>query len=420
MRSTIAFSILSVALLVRPLSAGDWPQFRGPDGLGTSQDRGLPDSWNASTNIAWRTELPGPGRSSPITVNDRICVTSYSGYAVDSRSPGDPKELRRHLLCLDRATGKIMWDREIPARLPEFDYTGQLMQHGYASSTPVADADRVYVFFGKSGVFAFDHDGNQLWHTDVGDGTHNWGSATSPILYKNLVIVNAAVESGSLVALDRETGKRVWHAGGIRRCWGTPGIVSLGDGKHELVISAQKQLFGFDPDTGTKLWWCDGIDDYVCPSVVIRGDLIFSIGARRGAAVAVRAGGRGDVTESHRIWQQSVGSNVPSPVLHGEHLYWLSNQGVAHCVKADSGEVVYRERLGGAGTVYASAIAADDKLYFVTRERGTFVVAAKPEFKQLAHNQIDSDSSIFDATPAVSNGQLLLRSDKYLYCIGAK
>jgi hypothetical protein len=405
---------------VPAISTADWPRFRGPDGRATSDDRGLPATWNSTENIVWRAELPGAGSSSPIIIGDKIFLTCYTGYGVDSTSPGKQEDLRRHLLCLDRTTGRILWQQQVRPKLPDFEFQGRLTLHGYATSTPAADAERVYVFFGKTGVFAFDHDGNQLWKSEVGDGTHQWGSATSPILHKNLVIVNAAVESGSLIAIDKETGRQVWRTGGIRQCWGTPGLATAHGDRQELVLSSQRQVLGFDPDTGEKLWSCDGINDYVCPSVVVDGDIIYAVGARRGIALAVRAGGTGDVTGTHRIWLQNIGSNVPSPVLYDDHLYCVSDQGIAFCIKADSGAVVYRERLGGAGTVYSSAVAADGKLYVVSRERGAFVVAAKPQFKLLAHNRIDNDSSVFDASPAISNGQLLLRSDQYLYCIGTK
>lgn len=409
-----------LALVTISLAAADWPQFRGPDGRATSHDRGLPATWSATENIVWRTALPGPGSSSPITFGDRIFLTCFTGYGLDTSSPGNMEHLRRHVLCLERATGRIRWRKEGEPKLPEFDFQGRLTLHGYATSTPAADSERVCVFFGKTGVFAFDHDGNKLWHTEVGDGTHQWGSASSPVLFKNLVIVNAAVESGSLIALDKTTGKELWRAGGIRQCWGTPGLATVEGDRQELVLSSQRQVIGFDPDTGEKLWWCDGIDDYICPSVIVNGDIIYAIGARRGAALAVRAGGRGNITATHRLWQQDVGSNVPSPVLHGEHLYWVSDKGIAYCVKAESGEVVYRERVNGAGTVYSSATAADGKLFVVSRDRGAFVFAATPQFGQLAHNTIDDDPSIFDASPVVSNGQLLIRSDQFLYCISAK
>ena len=276
----------------------------------------------------------------------------------------------------------------------------------------------MFVFFGKTGVLGYTVGGQRLWQTDVGSRTDNWGSANSPVLYKNLVIVNASVESGSLVALDQESGSEVWRARGMRSSWNTPVLVELPEGKQELAVSVKGQVLGFDPATGEQLWSCDAIDDYVCPSVVAHDGIVYAIGGRRATAIAVKAGGRGDVTETQRLWKQSAGSNVASPVYHEGHLYWVSDQGIANCLKADSGEIVYKERLPRSGLVYASVTQADGKLFAVSRESGAYVLAATPEYKLLAQNDLSPDKSVFNASPVVSNGQLLLRSDKALYCIG--
>ena len=279
----------------------------------------------------------------------------------------------------------------------------------------MTDGKQIFVFFGKEGVFAFDMDGRQIWQADVGTGTHGWGSGTSPILYEDLVIVNASVESGSLLALDKKTGREVWRADGMSRSWNTPLLVTLDGGKQELVLSVKDSLLAFDPATGKQLWDCEGIHDYVCPSVVAKDGVVYAIGGRKKTAVAVKAGGRGRVEP---LWRLTVGSNVPSPVVYRDHLYWVSDRGIAHCVKADTGEIVYQQRLPGRGfQPYASAVVADGKIYSVSRDRGTVVLAAKPVFEQLAHNDLNPDTSIFNASPVVSKGQLLLRSNRFLYCI---
>lgn len=400
----------------------NWPQFRGPGGVGTAGDGNLPATWSAADNVAWKIELPGPGASSPVTFGDRIYLTCYTGYGLDEGDPGQMAELSRHVLCLDRASGKILWNRVVETDLPEQPFQGFLALHGYASSTPVTDGERVYVFFGKSGVFAFSVDGDELWQADVGGRTHNWGSGTSPVLYDNLVIVNASVESRELVALDKQTGQHVWTAPGIRSAWNTPLLVEVPGGASELVISMTGQIVGYDPRSGEKLWTCDGINDYVCPSVVAHEGVVYAIGARQNTALAVRAGGRGDVTGTHRLWTIGKGSNVSSPVYHEGHLYWMSeSRGVAYCVKADTGQVVYEERVSPRpDRVYASPVVADGKLYYVSRQNGTFVFAARPSYEVLAHNELSPDHSVFNASPAVSDGQLLLRSNRFLYCIGAK
>jgi len=269
-------------------------------------------------------------------------------------------------------------------------------------------------------VFAYNLDGDVLWKAGVGDGVHEWGSAASPILYQNLVIVNASVESKSLVALDKATGKEVWRVDGSNRSWSTPVIVDLPDGKQELVLSVQGKVLGFAPATGKKLWECDGIPDYVCPAVVAHEGVVYVTAGRKPMSVAVRAGGQGDVTQTHRLWQITKGSKVPTPVYCEGRLYWVDQTGMAACVDAKSGEVVYSHRLeirGAGDKVYASLVLGDGKLYCVTRQGGAIVFGPGPEFKELARNDL-GDESIANATPAIAGGRLFLRSDRFLYCIG--
>lgn len=404
--------MLILSLVSTPAKAGEWPQFRGPGGQGASPERNLPLTWSDTENVAWKTELPGAGASSPIVLGDRLYVTCYSGYGVDSRNGGQMEDLRLHVVCLSE-DGEIVWNQKIQPKLPESE---SVRDHGYAGPTPATDGKHLYVFFGKSGVFKFDLDGNQLWQAEVGQKTHGWGCGTSPVLYRNLVIVNASVESGSLVAIDQGTGKEVWRAGGMQASWNTPHLIDVDGGKQELVVSVMNKILAFDPQTGEPLWNCDGIPDYVCPSIVSRDGVAYVIGGRTSKAIAIRAGGRGDVTDSHRLWEAKAGANVVSPVIHDGHLYWVSDRNkIAYCVRLEDGEVIYAERF--RDQPYASALVGDGKLYIVTRRGGTYVLAARPKYEQLAHNQLD-DRSTFNASPIVSDGKLFLRSDKYLYCIG--
>ncbi|TWU28946.1 outer membrane protein assembly factor BamB family protein [Novipirellula artificiosorum] len=393
-------------------AVAEWRQFRGPGGHGATSEVNLPLRWSETENLAWKTELPGYGASSPILLGDRLYVTCYSGYGIDRENPGRMEDLMLHLVCL-KTDGKIVWDKHIQPRLPESE---RVRDHGYAAQTPATDGEHLYVFFGKTGVLKFDLNGKKLWQADVGDKTHGWGSGTSPVLYKNLVIINASVESGSLVAINKANGKEVWRAGGMDSSWNTPHLVDVGGGKQELVVSVKGAILAFDPDTGEPLWNCDGIPDYVCPSAISQEGIVYVIGGRTSRAIAIRAGGRGDVTETHRLWEAKAGANVVSPVIHDGHLYWVSDRNnIAYCVRMDDGEVVYAERF--RGQPYASPLVGDGKLYIVTRSGGTYVLAAKPEFEQLAHNELE-DRSTFNASPIVDGGKLFLRSDKYLYCIG--
>jgi outer membrane protein assembly factor BamB len=387
-----------------------------------SAEKGLPVKWSDQDNLVWKTPLPGPGGSSPIVSGDRVFVTCYTGYGVPGEREDDQKDLKRHLLCLDRNKGTVLWDKAVAAKLPETNYRSYITLHGYASSTPATDGKLVYAFFGKTGVFAFDFQGQQVWQADVGTRTDGWGSATSPVLYKDLVIVNASVESGALIALSKKDGKEVWRCPGVTRSWNSPVLVDVEGGRQELVVRVQRSLLGVDPATGKKLWHCDGFrDSYVCPTVVAQGGIVYSLGGRfEGVAAAVKAGGKGDVTDTHVVWSRRQGGPIPSPALFGEHLYWVSDNGSASCVTAKGGDKVYTERLRGSGTLYASIVIADGKIYAVSRTNGTYVLAAGPKFEVLAHNVINTDKSIFNGSPAVDKGQLLLRSDQFLYCIGKK
>lgn len=396
--------------------AGQWTRFRGPTGMGISVSETLPLTWNADQNIAWKTPLPGPGASSPIVFGDQIYLTCYSGYFVPGDSSGSLQDLKRHLIAIDRSSGSIRWDKSIAARLPEEE---KIRDHGFAASTPLADSDHVYVFFGKSGVIAFDHDGNQKWQADVGARTHGWGSGASPVIWQDLLLVNASVESESLVALKRATGEEVWTAGGIKEAWNTPLVVTAPSGRHEIIVPTQGTVYAFAPRDGEELWSCKtDIGWYMVPSPIAHDDVVYCFGGRSGvASLAIRSGGSGDVTASHRIWTSLKGSNVTSPVYRDGHLYWMHEQrGVAYCAVAETGDLVYERRLERAGQVYASAVLAGERVYYLTRGGRTFVLAAKPEFEQLAVNEL-RDGGVFNASPVVDNDRLLIRSDKYLYCI---
>jgi outer membrane protein assembly factor BamB len=418
MRGRTVLYPVAIALVAAAVSAAaDWPRFRGPTGFGTSDAGSLPATWSATKNVVWKTRLPGPGTSSPIVVGKKVFLTCYSGYAVDRDQPGDIKDLKRHLLCLDKGGGKVLWQRDFDAVQPEHDYGQFLNLHGYASSTPASDGKAVYTFLGKSGVYAHDLEGKQLWHAAVGTGTHGWGSAASPVLHGDLVIVNAGVESGALVALDRKKGTEVWRAKDISDSWSTPVLVRVPKGQTELVVSASKKVFGFDPATGKELWRTDSFDWYVCPTVVAHDGIVYAL--QNSACVAIKAGGRGNVTSTHQLWKKNLGSVVTSPVYHKGHLYWATT--TAHCLRASDGEVVYRNGLRPAPRdVYAAPLLADGKIYYVSRTHGTYVVEAGQTYKLLAHNTIEGDDSVCNASLAVTDSRLLLRSDRYLYCIGTK
>jgi outer membrane protein assembly factor BamB len=337
--------------------------------------------------------------------------------------------LQRHVICLSRAKGNILWNAAFPNAVPDEHYANFVNLHGYASSTPAVDETGVYVYFGTSGVRAYDHDGKLRWQQSCGTRHTNFGSAASPVLFGNLVIINASVESESVIALQKSSGSEVWRVATTGEARSTPLVVRAGD-SHELVFHRGETyenggpkpsgLAAVDPRNGRELWRCTSLDSYLNPSPIAHAGVIYAIGCHPNRAVAIRAGGRGELTSTHTLWDIKQGSEVGTPVYYQGHLYWANEEsGLAYCIRAANGEVVYKERLEPRpGRIYASAVIADGKLYYVSREQGTYLLPAEPRFKLLAHNTIASDQSVFNATPAVSRSQLLLRSDKFLYCIG--
>lgn len=392
--------------------AADWPQFQGPGGLGIGEAK-IPDTWSDTENIAWKLPMPGVGASSPIVIGDRVFLTYSKGGADD---------VERHVVCVQLATGKLVWDKTVQSELPE---QGRIREdHGYASSTPVANATHVFVFFGKSGVFCFDFGGKQIWNTKVGSQLNGWGSATSPILYKKLVLVNASIESQSLVALDQATGKQVWSAPGVNDSWHAPVLAPRADGVTEVITAMTGEVKSFNADTGAQLWRCkSGIGWYMCPEPIHQNGVVYCIGGRSGTGgLAIRTGGSGDVTGSHVLWSLPKGTNVPSPVLYKDHIYYAhENLGIANCLSAKSGEVVYSERLDlNPGQIYASPVIAGGKLYYLGRGGQMAVVSADPKFSALGKATLEGGRGMFNATPAIANNRLLIRSNKFLYCIAGK
>jgi outer membrane protein assembly factor BamB len=409
--------LVAFFLLVPSAIASDWPQLRGPTGQGISSQRGLPLTWSADKNVVWKVNLPGAGWSSPIVIGERIFLTSYTGFMVPGKPVGNMDDLKRQISCLDRKTGNLLWTTDVPSKLPE---QARIREgHGFASSTPVADQERVYAFFGKSGVFAFNHDGKQIWNANVGTKLDGFGSAAPPTLHGDLLLVNASIESQSVVALDKKTGKEVWRAGGIRESWHAPLVVEVG-GKTEIVVAITGKVLGLDPKSGEQLWSSrTDIGWYMVPSLLAHDGVVYYLGGRAGVvAGAIRAGGSGDVTRSHRLWTSTKGSNVTSPILRDGYLYWMSDQlGIAYCAEAKSGRIVYEERIPGARQVYASPVLSEGRIYYTDRAGTTFVVAAQPQFKLLATNTLERRIFV-NASPAITGDRFLMRADQVLYCIG--
>lgn len=411
----------------------DWPRFLGPTGAAIVQESTAPLTWSDSENIVWKAQMPGPGSSSPIVFGNKVFITCWTGYG-DKEGANDSSKLTRHLICLGRADGKVIWDAKVPSAAAEDPWQGFITEHGYATHTPVTDGERVYVFFGKSGALAFDMTGKQLWQTSCGTGSGRmrWGSAASPILVGDLLIVNASDEAQAIIGLDKKTGKIVWKAEGeFGMAYGTPNVFQR-NGVTDLVIAVPQELWGMNAETGKLRWYAThGLSGNVSPSIIPGGDTAYVFGGYPATrSTAIKLGGQGDITANAILWSSNTSSYVPTPILKDGHLYVVNDQGFATCIDAKTGADVYRERViessggsgrrGGGKPFYASPVLIGDKLVCVSRKNGAYIIAAKPKYELLGHNVLSLDNSQFNGTPAVSGDQLFLRSEKAVYCIGMK
>ena len=323
-------------------------------------------------------------------------------------------------------TGKSLWTYSAAAPEREDQYQGFLTEHGYASGSAACDGNQVYAFFGKAGVAALTMDGEVKWHVQVGDLSSNrrWGSGASLVVADDILIVNAAEEARAIIGLNVGDGSEAWKAeyDSLELCFATPVLAEGDGGMMEAVIAMPGEAWGINPKNGKLRWYYEtGTGGNVSPSVVVGDDAFYTFGGYpQQQTIAIKRGGRKDVTESHRLWEARDSSYVATPLLHEDHLYWVSDRGFAFAVNAKTGETVTRTRLtslrSGGRPVYASPILSDGKLIVVSRKSGTLVFEASPEMK-LLHQNPALDESQFNATPAAVDGSLYLRSDEALYCI---
>lgn len=428
----IPLFIVSLTSIAAEKSA-NWPQWRGPNGDGTAPGEKAPTTWSETKNLKWKLKLPGYGASSPIVWNDRVYLTCYSGYGAGSRG-GSSSSLMRHLVCIDAKTGKPVWQKELKPTKSEDRYSGMgVPEHGYATSTPATDGKAIYVFLAKSGMAAFDLKGKKLWQTSVGSSSSSkrWGSSSSPIIHGDLVFINALQEGRKIFALNKADGKTAWQWGpdaysSYQDTYGTPSLVKAKNGV-ELVLAVPGEIWSFDAKKGNITWYAytnvGAGRGNVSPSAITGGDALYVFGGRPGSGLAVKLGGKGEVKESAKLWTSRNSPYVATPVYHEGYLYWMDRSGYAICLNASTGREAFRERLKSSGRTpkfYASPVVVAGKIISVSRNAGAFVLEAKPKFKQLAQNTFASDRSVFNASPAVSNNRLFLRSDTHLYCIAGE
>ncbi len=405
-------AVLAACGLAAP--AADWPGWRGPTGDGRSREADLPLKWSATENVRWKAPLRGEGNSSPVVWRDRVFVTQ----ALD-------KGKRRAVLCFDRADGRKLWQSEVRFDRDEPTHP----TNPYCSATPVTDGERVIASHGSAGLACYDFAGRQVWRKDVGPMVHVWGNASSPILYGDLVILWCGPgERQVLIAADKKTGETVWEyhvAGGNAGkdqatwagSWATP-VVAKVNGHDELILPVPNQVKGLDPHTGDELWSCDGLGPLVYASPVVSADgVVVAVSGFHGPDLAVRAGGSGDVTATRRLWRHAakIPQRVGSPVIVGNFAYLLNENGLAQCFDLKTGEDRWnKERVSGES--WGSLVAAAGRLYVTAQNGETVVLAARPEFAVLARNRLNERTL---ASPAVSDGDIVIRTYQHLWCIGA-
>ena len=393
--------------IVRPGGDGEryWPRWRGPSGQGVVEAGGYPDRWSDTTNVLWRTRVPGRGHSSPIVWEDRIFLTT-------ARDRGRQVSV----LGFRRSDGELLWEADAPDGRAERHH----QKNSPASATATTDGERVYASFGSRGMVAVDLDGNLAWDRDLGRIENYHGPAGSPVLYRDSVIIYQDQNGDAFVtALDARTGETRWRTGRAASVgWGTPIVISVGD-HDELIVSSQRLVQAYDPTTGNELWRCEGMLREVIPTPAVGHGLVFCASGRAGPTLAIRPGGRGDVTDSHVEWQTTRGSPfVPSPIVYGDYLYQINDMsGIVTCLNARTGETVWQERLGRPRRegISASPIIVDDKLFVTNDDGQTFVLRTGPDFELLHVNDIGAPTL---ASPALVDGIWYIRTANELLAIG--
>ena len=411
--------LLGVSMNVTPLSAENWPNWRGPTRDGVSSETGLPVEWDTERNIAWKLEMPAWSGSTPAIWNDRI----FLNVAVDDENI--------ELWMLDRADGTVLWQRHLS------DGNRRLRKQNMSSPSPVTDGQHIWVMTGTGILTAFDFTGSELWRRDIqasyGTFGLNWGYASSPLLHDGALYVQVlhgmrTDDPSYILRIDGATGETVWRVERptlARRespdSYTTPALIEH-DGTSELVITGGDAVTGHDLETGAELWRADGLNprregNYrLIASPLVHDGLIYAP-TRIRPLLALRPGGRGDVLETHVLWRTDDGPDVPTPVSDGEYFYVVNDRGIIYVSDAKTGEPVYGPERLRRGTYSASPVLADGKIYVTNEDGVTSVFRTGPTFELLAENEF-GDYCL--SSPAISDGQIFIRTTRHLYAIGER
>ncbi|MBI5821886.1 MAG: PQQ-binding-like beta-propeller repeat protein [Verrucomicrobia bacterium] len=406
---------IAAAVFATTAFASEWPSWRGSQLDGVSDETNIPTRWSSGTNgtqnIAWKVAIPGSGHSSPIIWGDRVFVTTYV-------ADGD----KRILLCLDRRSGKTLWERTVLTSPPE----KMNRLNSYASGTPATDGQRVWVAFLQKpniAIACYDMEGKELWRKSPGTFASKHGFCSSPVLHKDLVILNCDQDDVAwIVAYEKNTGVERWRTDrpNRTRSYCTPIIVEAA-GKTQMVLSGSVCVASYDPATGKQHWLMDGpTEQFVASPVFAEGVFFISGGFPERHFVGIRPDGTGNITQTHIAWRHKLDakmvSYVPSPIVCGPYFFIVSEMGHASCLEAKTGKILWTEKLGRHH--WPSPVRAGNLLYFLDDDSNTHVIKAGPKFEQVAVNPLGEEKESCYASPAISRGQLFIRTLTNLYCIG--
>lgn len=408
MKNIAASILLSLTLTSTADAAENWPRFRGPLGTGHHTGAALPTTWDAA-NILWRVELKGIGHSSPVNWEHRIFLTAATD---EGRN--------RLVFALDARDGKLLWEKSVACESPERVHG----MNSHATATCATDGERVVAFFGKAGIHCHDLDGKPLWSQSLGEFPGPWGVSASPVFSGPNVIQNCDAQgASSIVALDKKTGKIAWRTSRGEKPmggWGTP-IEIRADARPELVVNGEQGVDAYDPATGKPLWNCAGYNGRGEPVPEFARGLLFVVNGKVGDIYAVRPGGSGNVSETRRVWHtpRPKVRDISSPVVVGDYLFAIDMKGNATTYEAASGKVLWSEKIPGAFS--ASPVESGGLIYLNTESGETLVIRPGPKLDLVARNSLGARAGeLFRASITPLNGRLYLRSNRALYCIGAK
>lgn len=437
-RLRLPLAVLGVALCAVASRADNWPAWRGPTGQGHSAEKNLPTKWNPKENVKWKVELADPGNSTPVVWGDKVFITQANKDRTPKKDPKekpDPKASKdgtvRSLICLSRADGKILWQKDVKYDTYERNY----QNYPYCNASPTTDGERVVVSHGSAGLFCYDLGGKELWkRTDLGSWEHQFGNAASPVLHGDTVVQWCGPTENKgrnyLIAVNKKTGETVWEHDESYGSWSTPLVAKVGD-KEQLLLGQSKDvknqpqdkhgyLKGIDLKTGSEIWKCQGLNSYVYTSPLYADGVAVNMSGYGGSALGVKLGGTGDITKDRLWWHEKPASQrVGSGVIVGGHVYMIDENAVQHCYELKTGKDLWADEPRLKGTTWGSTVYADGKLYTLMRDGSTVVLAADPKYELLATNSLGQGQQT-NASIAVSDGELFIRTFTHLWCISEK